>query len=98
MPLLRKVVAIPNNTPDVKRYKSWVAVDCPPRQRLLTNNKHPAKVRAAQELSAYGEERNKPAGEIIWSRAAVKAKPGAALGNMAKESSKMRKTELKWAM
>jgi hypothetical protein len=39
----------------------------------LVNKRHPTKLNNAQELSAYGAERKRPAGEIICKEAAVKA-------------------------
>lgn len=68
---------------------------------LLANSKQAAKLSAAHELSANGEERKRLAGEMIWSKAVVKAKLGGDPGNTAKERSKIRRTEIRcaiWAM
>lgn len=80
IPLLRKVEAMPNDMPERKVSRSCHGVDCPFVGKLFANKSTPEKVRRAQELSAYGAERNSPAGDIMCSKAAVRAKSDGWLG------------------
>lgn len=74
IPLLRKVVAAPNMIPDRISKKSPEAEVRPLLlPKLFTKFKQPANERKAHELSAYGPDRNRPAGEIMCNAAAVKA-------------------------
>ena len=84
MPLLRKVVAIPKHTPERSTRKSWLALMGLFPPRLLVNRRHPVKLNNAQEPSAKGAERNRPAGDITCSEAVVKANPEDAVGKTAK--------------
>ncbi len=67
-PLLRKVVATPNSTPDASTNRSRLREFGP---KLFAKSRNPEKVRSAHELSAKGAERKRPAGEIICKAAAV---------------------------
>jgi hypothetical protein len=65
-PLLLTVVAIPNNMPDRRMRMSCPKVLLPfPALKLFVKVYMPAKVNSAQELSAWGADRNIPAGEIM---------------------------------
>jgi hypothetical protein len=44
--------------------------------KTFGEQKHPTKLNKAQELSAYGAERKRPAGEMMCNEAAVKASQG----------------------
>ena len=101
IPLLRKVVAMPNDTPERMMSRSWRVVDWPFAARLFANRRRPEKLRRAHGLSAYGAERKIPAGEIICSKAAVSANPGGWLGKKMSPRARTTSTERRcatWAM
>ena|SRR6187402_1300702 len=83
IPLLRKVVAIPNSTPDISTDRSWFAELGPSWTMLFVKNRQPVKLNREHELSAKGAERNMPAGEMIWIAAVVKANPAGEWGKTA---------------
>lgn len=75
IPLLRRVVAAPNTTPERRSRISWVIMAVPDWGRLLVKRRLPRKDRKAQELSAYGAERKRPAGDRMWRMPADRANP-----------------------
>jgi hypothetical protein len=98
IPLLRKLVEIPNKTPDrTRRLSCLVDVVCPSKAKLFANAKHPAKANKAQEVSAYGAERKTPAGEITWRAAVLKANLVVDLENTSIVSLNTTRTARRWA-
>jgi hypothetical protein len=97
IPLLRQVVAMPNDMPDSITSRSCQTVGCPFKARLFANRSTPEKVRRAQELSAYGAERRSPAGDIICRKAAVRANLELELGKMVTPRAKRTSTERRCA-
>ena len=72
--LLLNVVAIPNNTPEMRTRRSRLKVLLlAPGPKLFVNRKIPRKVNKAQELSAHGADRNMPAGDMMCRRAVTNA-------------------------
>ena len=101
IPLLRKVVAMPNDMPDSRTSRSCPTVGWPFEAKLFANKRTPKRVRRAQELSAYGAERKSPAGDIICRKAAVRANPDGRLGKIVMPRAKRTSTERRcatWAM
>jgi hypothetical protein len=97
IPLLRKVVAMPNDTPDSRTRRSCPIVGCPFEAKLFANKSTPEKVRRAQELSANGAERKSPAGDIICRKAAVRENPDGRLGKILMPRPKRTSTERRCA-
>lgn len=73
-PLVRKTVAMPKTRPErsVRASRESSDVVAVPVQ-LATSNSHPTKVSRAKGLSAYGADRNRPAGDRMCRRAAQRA-------------------------
>lgn len=76
IPLLRRVVAIPNEIPDISTRRSCLIEGRFRDPRLFVNNQQPKKLKRAHELSAYGAERKIPAGDMM-------CKKDAPMGNVA---------------
>lgn len=66
-------MAMPNVMPDASTRKSRLMVGFPSDTKLFVKSRLPKKLKSAQELSAKGAERKRPAGEIMWRKAVVKA-------------------------
>jgi hypothetical protein len=101
IPLLRNVVAMPNDMPDVMMNRSCQAAVWPFELKLFANKSTPQKVKRAQELSAYGAERKRPAGDTTCRSAAVRANPDGWLGKTVMPRAKTANTERRcatWAM
>ncbi|THV47127.1 hypothetical protein BGAL_0333g00090 [Botrytis galanthina] len=72
--LLLKVVASPNSTPEIRTRRSWPKVLLlTPDPKLFVKRNAPKRVNSAVELSAYGADRNIPAGDMMCRRAVIKA-------------------------
>lgn len=97
--LLRRVVAAPNTTPATRTRRSWPVVDVPDEGRLLAKSRQPKKDSRAQELSAKGAERKRPAGERMWRMPEVRANPELAeVGKMATVKANSVNIESRWAV
>jgi len=83
--LLRNVVAIPNKTPDTRTRESLATDDSLVLLKLFVNRRQPRNDKKAHELSAYGADKNNPAGDIMW-KAAAAAAVAEDSGNMANVS------------